>query len=109
MPPLAREGVEPYATWAKVPGDTLIAPWNEPENINIVIVGGETNPLWLTTDLAHTTSASIDKWRPRTSIRPSYDVRHYFFPAPLKKEIEEDCGCPIDPAQTGEDCGRPIE
>jgi hypothetical protein len=109
MVPLARQGVEPYATWTKVPDDTLIAPWNEPENINMVIVGGETNPLWLTTDLAHIVSASIDKWRPQTSIRPSYDVRNYFFPAPAKKESEEDCGCPIDPAPTGEDRGCPIE
>lgn len=107
MLPLARAGVEPYATWAKVPDDTLIAPWNEPQNINVVIVGGETNPLWLTTDLAHTTSASIDKWRPHTAIRPSYDVRQYFFPPPPKKEIDEDCGCPAFPEKKegDEDCG----
>jgi hypothetical protein len=69
-----------------------------------VIVGGETNPLWLTTDLAHIVSASIDKWRTQTSIRPSYDFRNYFFPAPPKKESEEDCGCPISP-EKNEGCG----
>ncbi|MBO0722771.1 MAG: hypothetical protein J2P41_18245 [Blastocatellia bacterium] len=106
MLPLARHGVEPYATWLKVPDDTLIAPWNEPENINVVIVGGETNPLWLTTDMAHIVSASIDKWRPQNSIRPSYEVRNYFFPPP--PQLEEDSGCPLPGTESGEDCGCPL-
>jgi hypothetical protein len=109
MLPLARAGVEPYATWAKVPDDTLIAPYNEPENINIVIVGGETNPLWLTTDMSHTVSTSIDKWRPHTAIRPSPDCRPAYFPIPDIKQSGEDCGCPVDPAPNGEDCGCPVE
>ncbi len=71
MEPLAREGVEPYATWSKLPPDALMAPYNEPENISIVVVGGETNPLWLTTDLWYTASASIDKWKPKKAPRPS--------------------------------------
>ncbi|HXX19375.1 MAG TPA: hypothetical protein VEJ46_08230 [Candidatus Acidoferrum sp.] len=69
MAPLARQGVEPYATWAKLPKETLIKPYNDPNQINIVIVGGETNPLWLTTDLLYTQSASVDKWRPKEGIR----------------------------------------
>jgi hypothetical protein len=69
MSPLARQGVEPYATWAKLPKDELITPFNDPNQMNIVVVGGETNPLWLTTDFLYTQSASIDKWRPQGGIR----------------------------------------
>jgi hypothetical protein len=73
MEPLARDGVEPYATWRNLPPDAIIAPYNEPENISIMVVGGETNPLWLTTDLWYTTSSSVDKWRPKPGARSDSD------------------------------------
>ena len=63
MLPLAQQGIEPYATWHHLPGDTLIAPYNDPKNINIIVVGGETNAFWKTTDFDYTVSASIDQWR----------------------------------------------
>ena len=69
MGPVARQGVEPYATWAKLPKDALIAPYCDPQQMNILVVGGETNPLWLTTDFFYTQSASVDKWRPKGGIR----------------------------------------
>jgi hypothetical protein len=65
MAPLADQGVEPYATWKKLPEDTLIRPYDKPENINIVVVGGETSPMWKVSDFAYATSASVDKWRAR--------------------------------------------
>ncbi|MDE3108635.1 MAG: hypothetical protein KGL02_01730 [Acidobacteriota bacterium] len=67
--PLAHAGVEPYATWARLPKDELIAPFNDPDGINIVVVGGESNPLWLTTDFRHVQSASVDKWRPKGGLK----------------------------------------
>ncbi len=70
MAPLARQGIEPYASWAKLPKDALIRPFNDPNQINVVVVGGETNPLWQTTDFLYTHSASIDPWRPKEGIRP---------------------------------------
>ena len=63
MAPLAEKGVEPYASWKKLPGDALIAPYNNPENINIVVVGGETSPMWKVADFGYVVSASVDKWR----------------------------------------------
>jgi hypothetical protein len=63
MLPLAQQGIEPYASWRNVPDEELIAPYNIPENINVVVVGGETNAFWKTTDFLHTVSASIDEWR----------------------------------------------
>lgn len=62
--PLANSGVEPYATWKKAADEELIPHYNKPENINIVVVGGETSPVWKTSDYAYTGSASVDYWRP---------------------------------------------
>jgi hypothetical protein len=61
--PEADKGVEPYASWKKVPDDELIAPYNIPDDINIIVVGGETSPLWKTTDFSYSGSQSIDRWR----------------------------------------------
>ncbi|MBV9179681.1 MAG: hypothetical protein JO356_00085 [Acidobacteria bacterium] len=66
--PLAEQGVEPFASWHKLPPNELIAHYNKPENINVIVVGGETNPLWQTTDFRYTRSASIDAWRPKNPI-----------------------------------------
>ncbi len=63
----AYKGVEPYASWKKLPDDALIAPYHNPDNINIIVVGGETSPLWKAADYGYSGSASIDKWRPVTS------------------------------------------
>lgn len=65
--PLARQGVEPYASWSKLPPNELIAPFHIPANMNTIVVGGETNPLWLTTDFLYTQSASVDRWRPKAA------------------------------------------
>ena len=59
----AYKGVEPYASWKKLPDDELIAPFHTPENINIIVVGGETSPLWKATDYRHGISVAIDRWR----------------------------------------------
>jgi hypothetical protein len=63
MLPLAQQGIEPYASWYNLPDDALIAPYNIPEAINIIVMGGETNAFWKTTDFAYSLSASIDEWR----------------------------------------------
>jgi hypothetical protein len=61
--PLAMSGVQPYAAWKQLPGDALLAPYHRPEKINILVVGGETSPLWKVSDLDYVMTASIDKWR----------------------------------------------
>jgi len=65
--PLANEGVEPYATWRKAADDELIPHYHNHENINIVVLGGETSPLWKTTDYGYLGSAPVDYWRPAGS------------------------------------------
>jgi hypothetical protein len=59
----AYKGVEPYASWKKLPDDALIAPYYRPENINIIVVGGETSPLWKAADYSYSGSSPVDKWR----------------------------------------------
>jgi hypothetical protein len=61
--PLAMQGVLPYAAWKQLPEDALIAPYHQPEKINILVVGGETSPLWKVSDFDCTATVSIDKWR----------------------------------------------
>ena len=59
----AAKGIEPFATWKSLPDDALIAPFTHPENINLIVVGGGTSPLWKVSEYGHTATASIDKWR----------------------------------------------
>jgi hypothetical protein len=63
----AYQGVEPFASWKKVPDEELIAPFYNPDRINIVVIGGETSPLWKVSDYNHVVSASIDYWMPDKS------------------------------------------
>jgi hypothetical protein len=63
MAPLADQGVEPYASWKKLPADATMAPYDKPENINVAVVGGETSPMWKVSDFAYAASAPVDKWR----------------------------------------------
>ena len=60
---LASQGVEPYAAWKKMPPDSLLEPFNNPEAINTVIVGGQTNTIWFITDFRVGKGVSIDAWR----------------------------------------------
>ncbi|HTW22317.1 MAG TPA: UGSC family (seleno)protein [Candidatus Baltobacteraceae bacterium] len=78
---LAKQGIEPFASLAKLPKDAPIAPRHSPNDINIVVVGGETNPMWITTDFAHTQSVSIDKWRPKGGLKR--DAKPLRMPEPV--------------------------
>ncbi|HHU30562.1 MAG: hypothetical protein QM368_09880 [Bacillota bacterium] len=64
----ADKGVEPYATWRKAAPDELIAPYHRPENINIIVVGGGTSPLFKAADYGHITTVSIDRWMPAWAV-----------------------------------------
>ncbi len=63
MGPLGRQGLEPYAAWMKVPGDTLIRHYPNPNNIRTVVAGGETASVWFLTDFMGGRGVSIDAWR----------------------------------------------
>jgi hypothetical protein len=58
----AKAGVEPYASWLKLPEGAVI-PVPRNVDVNIMVAGGETNPYWQGGTLRYITSASVDKWR----------------------------------------------
>ena len=45
------------------------SPFLKPEGINFVVVGGETNPIFQTTDYVYYKTASVDKWVPKGGIK----------------------------------------
>jgi hypothetical protein len=61
--PTARQGVEPFASWMKLPRDSRIPLIARPSNIHILSVGGGTNLFWQAGDFGYISSASVDKWR----------------------------------------------
>jgi len=58
----AKAGVEPYASWLKLPEGAVI-PVPRNVDVNIMVAGGETNPYWQGGTLRYITSASVDEWR----------------------------------------------
>jgi len=61
--PLARKGVEPFASWLNLPEDALIPRFSDPDGINVIVVGGETNAYWFAADFSYLKSQSVDEWR----------------------------------------------
>lgn len=60
--PRALQGVEPYATWYKLPDDTVIPHFPRASDLNIVVAGGQTNAYPQAGNLSYGVSVSIDKW-----------------------------------------------
>lgn len=60
---LGLQGLEPYATWQKLPPDSLIEPFNNARAINTVVVGGQTNTIWFITDFRVGRGVPVDDWR----------------------------------------------
>jgi hypothetical protein len=60
---LGLQGLEPYATWQKIPPDSLIEPFTNHKAINTVVVGGQTNTIWFITDFRLGKGVLIDAWR----------------------------------------------
>ncbi|NLN06149.1 MAG: hypothetical protein GX167_00825 [Firmicutes bacterium] len=63
-----------------------------PELINFIVVGGETNPLWVLTDFAHTATVSIEKWIPQNGIYR--DERPFRMPVTEIACKDGTCGLP---------------
>jgi hypothetical protein len=63
MGPLGKQGLEPYASWQKVPSDTLIKHLPDPKKIRTIVAGGKTASVWFITDFMAGRGVSIDAWR----------------------------------------------
>ncbi len=60
---LAFQGLEPYATWKKVPQETLIKPFTNSKAIHVVVAGGKTQTTWFATDFRFSRGILIDSWK----------------------------------------------
>jgi hypothetical protein len=60
--PMARQGLQPYADYLKMPGDKLIKPF-DPRSINIIVVGGGIQTTWFVTDFRLGRGVLVDNWR----------------------------------------------
>jgi hypothetical protein len=60
---MAFQGLEPYATWSKLPRDNLIKPFINPGSIHIVVVGGGVQTTWFVTDFRLSRGVRVDDWR----------------------------------------------
>jgi hypothetical protein len=56
----ARAGIEPYASWLKLPGDAPIPYLN---NVEVVVVGGSGNIRWSVNECSYRKSVKVDDWR----------------------------------------------
>ena len=56
----ARAGVEPYATWLKLPPNAPIPYLN---NVEVVVVGGSGNVRWGVNECSYSRSVKVDDWR----------------------------------------------
>ncbi|NLV30381.1 MAG: hypothetical protein GXY47_04420 [Acidobacteria bacterium] len=74
MDPLAAktlegEGFEDPDRLGRWLADQTGSPFLKPEGIHFLVVGGETNPIFHTTDYVHYATASVDRWVPAGGIR----------------------------------------
>ncbi len=60
---LGEKGVEPYASWLKQSGDTMINRYRSLDEISVLVVGGRTNDFWQAGDWHLIGGFSIDEWR----------------------------------------------
>jgi len=61
--PLAKKGVEPFASRLKLPKDAMMPRYPSPKGINLIVVGGEANAFFQAGDFRYIGSASVDAWR----------------------------------------------
>ena len=43
--------------------------FKRPEMVNFIVVGGEMNPMWVTTDFSYFQTVVIDPWIPKAGIK----------------------------------------
>jgi hypothetical protein len=61
--PMAFQGLEPFATWRKLPPETLIKPFTNARAIQVVVAGGKIQTTWFVTDFRFGRGVQIDSWK----------------------------------------------
>ncbi len=90
MDPLVAKGLrdqegfktkEDFRQWLLEHLKKSAGPFMRPSTVNLVVVGGEWNPMFTTTDFVYTQTVSIDKWIPKSGVR--YDEKPIRMPSPV--------------------------
>lgn len=66
---LKTEGYEDPVKLSEYMVDQLNFRFKRPEMVNFVVVGGEMNPMWVTTDFAYFQTVTVDPWIPKAGIK----------------------------------------
>ncbi|MBB3182042.1 hypothetical protein [Variovorax sp. Sphag1AA] len=61
--PLARKGQQPFAFYLAQPPGSRVPRFADPKAISTLVVGGEKNAYWYTTDFQYMATVRIDDWR----------------------------------------------
>ena len=61
--PSALQGLEPFATWMKLPPKTLIKPFRSAGQIRVIVAGGNIQTTWFVTDFMVNRGILIDDWK----------------------------------------------
>ncbi|MBN2243916.1 MAG: hypothetical protein JW793_14615 [Acidobacteria bacterium] len=61
--PMGLQGLEPFATWMKLPPKALIKPFRDPGAIKTVVAGGGIQTTWFVTDFRLGRGILIDDWK----------------------------------------------
>ncbi len=60
--PLALQGLEPYASWRKLPDDALIKPFINKNAVRVVVTGGKIQTVWFVTDFRLMRGVRVADW-----------------------------------------------
>jgi hypothetical protein len=61
--PMALQGMEPFATWMKLPPESLIKPFRNAQAIKVIVAGGGIQTTWFVTDFSFRRGILIDEWK----------------------------------------------
>jgi hypothetical protein len=66
---LKTEGYDTPLKFSQWLVDNMEIRFKNPEMVNLIVVGGEMNPMWVTTDYVNFQTESIDPWIPKAGIK----------------------------------------
>jgi len=78
---LKAEGYDDPAKLSEWLVNELNPRFKRPDAVNFIVVGGETNPMWVTTDFSYFQSSPIDPWIPKAGIKK--DPKPLRMPTPV--------------------------
>jgi hypothetical protein len=78
---LKKEGWEDPAKLSEWLVNELNPRFKRPEAINFIVAGGETNPMWVTTDFSYFQTVAVDPWIPKAGIKK--DAKPLRMPVPV--------------------------